>query len=413
MHPAMNHEEKSNLGKSLGLMGLCGLLLFLLTDPFQKAGAAPDCNAPLQCGADRTEAYFPMLEGKRFAVVVNQTSVIAAPGSDGASPYVHLVDSLCSAGLKPEFIFTPEHGLRGTADAGQAVSDDVDSRTGLSIVSLYGKNRKPTPAQMQGLDAVVFDLQDVGCRFYTYLSTLHYVMEACEENGVELMVLDRPNPNDTVDGPVLKEGFHSFVGMHPVPVLHGCTLGEMARMISGEGWTAPSLRLTVIPVNGWKHGQPYPLPVAPSPNLPTDRAVRLYPSLCLFEGTVISVGRGTATPFEVIGAPDARFGRFTFTPQPTPGASTPLYEGQCCYGCPLSDTVPACRFSLEFLYEMYRRSGMGEKFFNRARFFDLLAGSDALRCLMLSGYTPEVIRRSWQEDLSAYRRMREKYLIYE
>ena len=253
----------------------------------------------LRTGADRTEAYLPLLKGKRITLVVNQTSRIGE---------THLLDTLCALGIRPVQILAPEHGFRGTADAGETVRNGKDARTGVPIYSLYGKNKKPQPEQLQRTDWVVFDIQDVGARFYTYISTLYYVMQACAEQHKPLLLLDRPNPCDYIDGPVLKNGYKSFVGMFPIPVLHGCTIGELARMMNGEGWLGNGLRceLTVVPVSGWQHGQPYSLPVKPSPNLPNDQAIALYPSLCPFEGTPVSVGRGTANPFQVVGSPVTR-----------------------------------------------------------------------------------------------------------
>jgi len=373
-------------------------LFFSIILPFSAVA-----ESSVRCGADRTGQYFPLLEGKHFALCVNQTSRIGN---------VHLADSLCAANLRPAFILSPEHGFRGDADAGAGIADSKDIKTGLNIVSLYGKQKKPTKEQLKGIDLIVFDLQDVGCRFYTYLSTLHYIIKACSENGIGLIVLDRPNPNDTVDGPLRKDGYSSFVGMHPIPVLHGCTLGEMARMILGEGWIKGSCDLTVITVEGWHHGERYDLPVAPSPNLPNHHAIALYPSLCLFEGTVVSVGRGTGFPFEVIGTPSPKTGSFTFTPIPTKGALHPLHEGKPCYGEDLRSKNQSTAFSLLYIMEMYRRSGLKEGFFSNAKFFDLLAGSDALRRQILEGANEEEIRQSWQADLNSYKTIRKKYLLY-
>lgn len=369
----------------------------------QSAQAATE---PLLCGAQQTDNYFPLLEGKRFALVVNQTAQI-----DGCL----LPDTLQRAGLRPQCIFAPEHGFRGTADAGAAIQDGRDPLTGLRVHSLYGNNKKPTAAQLQDIDIVVFDIQDVGCRFYTYLSTLHYVMEACAEMGKTLVVLDRPNPNDYVDGPLLEPSCRSFVGMHPIPLLHGCTLGELAGMINGQGWLAEGRQcaLEVIRIKGWRHGQPYSLPVKPSPNLPGDRAIRLYPSLCLFEGTDISVGRGTTTPFEVIGAPQDNLGDYQFTPRSLPGFDTrPMYQDRVCHGIDLRQDSTTAGFSLRWITEMYRRSSDKEQFFRNARFFDLLAGTPRLRQQIVEGLSEEAIRQTWQQDLEAYRLMRTGYLLY-
>ncbi|HPH57367.1 MAG TPA: DUF1343 domain-containing protein [Bacteroidales bacterium] len=362
-------------------------------------GKAP--ASPLRTGADQTELYFPLLQGKRFALVLNQSSLI-----DKTS----LADSLCRSGLRPAFLFAPEHGFRGEAQAGETIRDGVDSLTNLTVYSLYGQQKKPSAELMQKLDLVVFDIQDVGTRFYTYLSTLHYLMEACAESGVELVVLDRPNPNDTIDGPVLHEGYTSFVGMHSIPLLHGCTLGELAMMINSEGWLPNGLHceLRVIPVAGWRHGQAYSLPVRPSPNLRDQQAVCLYPSLCLFEGSLMSVGRGTATPFKVVGYPDPRFGEFIFTPS----GKGSLYRDQTCYGLDLSEVNCVGGLNLEYVLSMYRRSGMGADFFAHARFFDLLAGNSSLREQILAGWDQAEIRAGWQEELVSYRKIRSKYLLY-
>jgi uncharacterized protein YbbC (DUF1343 family) len=312
--------------------------------------------------------------------------------------------------------FVPEHGFRGTADAGELIKDGVDVPSGLPIVSLYGASKKPSQSHLKGLDVVVFDIQDVGVRFYTYISTMHYMMEACAENGLSMMVFDRPNPNgDYVDGPVLKEGFTSFVGMHPIPVVHGLTVGELALMINGEGWlhNGEKCALTVVEMENYRHDMVYSLPAKPSPNLPNDLSIRLYPSLCFFEGTEVSVGRGTKFPFQVIGYPDPAFGDFQFTPESTPGATQPLQMGQLCYGLDLrKEDAAAHRFTLRYLLEFYERSGRSDDFISRRRFFNLLAGSDRLAQQVEAGWSESEIRADWQEDLEDYRRMRECYLLY-
>ncbi|MDR0938870.1 MAG: DUF1343 domain-containing protein [Mediterranea sp.] len=361
-------------------------------------------------GADRTSDYLPLLEGKRVAMVVNQTSAIG----DGLTP---LPDSLLTLGVDIRKVFAPEHGFRGDADAGEAVADGRDRRTGLPIVSLYGKNKKPTARQLADVDVVVFDIQDVGARFYTYTSTLYYIMEACAENGKELVVLDRPNPCDYVDGPMLEPAFRSFVGMLPVPLLHGCTVGELARMINGEGWIGgrrEACQLVVIPVWGWHHGQPYSLRVKPSPNLPNDQSVRLYASLCPFEATRVSVGRGTTFPFQVLGAPGGRYGDFAFTPRSLPGFDkNPPHKDIPCQGVDLRDEIDPRGFSLRYFLRFYRLSGEGAAFFSRPRWFDLLMGTDSVREAILGGATEEEIRAGWQPALEKYRAMRTKYLLYD
>ena len=288
------------------------------------------CNDQVKVGAENTSAYFDLIRNKKIGVVGNQSSMLGD---------VHLVDTLLGVGMEIIRVFSPEHGFRGTADAGEKVASEVDQKTGLSIVSLYGNNKKPTANQLAGIDVLIFDIQDVGVRFYTYISTLHYVMEAAAESGIKVIVLDRPNPNGHyIDGPVLKDGFTSFVGMHKVPVVHGMTIAEYAQMINGEGWLSGDLvcDLTVIKCEGWDHSKFYSLPIAPSPNLPNMTAVYLYPSLCFFEGTVVSIGRGTDWPFQVVGHPgyllDAQQVLFEFIPAPNFGAKHPVLEGKTCFG---------------------------------------------------------------------------------
>ena len=356
-------------------------------------------------GADRLEEYLPILEGKRVGLVVNQTSVIASP--DGV--LVPLPDSLLHRGVDVRCIMAPEHGYYGAAGAGEHVSTTDDAKTGLKIYSLYGKTRKPQPEWLQELDIVVFDIQDVGARFYTYLSTMKNVIEACGESDRQLMILDRPNPNDTIDGPVLDMRFSSFVGAVPVPLLHGCTLGELGQMIAGEGWATITQPLIVVPCSGWKHGQEYACPIAPSPNLPNAHAINLYPSLCLFEGTQVSVGRGTDSPFEIYGHP-AMQGSYSFTPRPSQVNKSPLQNGKKCNGENLQSAGKISGFRLDYLLNAYRQLGNG--FITSVSFFDRLAGTDMLRKQILSGMNEEDIRASWQEELAAYRQMRAKYIIY-
>lgn len=367
-------------------------------------------NNSLRVGAERMDIIKPILEGKKVGLVVNQTSILE-------SENIHLLDALLSEKINVTKVFAPEHGFRGTADAGEEVKDSRDLRTGIPIVSIYGKNKKPTAAQLADVDVVVFDIQDVGTRFYTYISTMHYVMEACAENGKEFVVLDRPNPNDFVDGPMRKAGFESFVGMHPIPVLHGLTVGELARMINGERWlksTPDTCKLQVVTMDNWRHGDPYWLPVKPSPNLPNDQAIRLYPSLCLFEGTGISIGRGTYYPFQVIGYPDLKYGSFTFTPVPLQGFDmNPLLKNKTCYGVDLREYAFEGGFSLKFLLDFYKKAENDQAFFfARPQWFDLLAGSKELRLQLIKGLPEEEIRAGWQTDLNAYKEMRKKYLLY-
>jgi uncharacterized protein YbbC (DUF1343 family) len=357
-------------------------------------------------GAAQPQLYLPLLQGKKVGVVSNQTSILLEQQ--------HLVDFLLENDIDVVKVFVPEHGFRGTADAGEKVASGTDAKTGLPIVSLYGNNKKPTAAQLADLDLLLFDLQDVGVRFFTYISTLHYVMEAAAESKKPLLLLDRPNPNGSyVDGPILKKGFESFVGMHPIPLVHGLSIGELAQMINGEKWLKGGLQvdLTVIPVANWTHADPYELPVKPSPNLPNALAITLYPSTCLFEGTVVSLGRGTHFPFQVYGYPDARFGDFTFTPVAIDGMSkTPPHQNLVCYGKDLRTSDPKQQFTLSYLLDAYQRSGMKEKFFNS--YFNTLVGTDELKKQILAGKTEAEIRASWQQGLADYAPLRAKYLLY-
>jgi uncharacterized protein YbbC (DUF1343 family) len=361
-------------------------------------------------GAERTTRYFPLIADKQVAVVANHSSLIGNR---------HLVDSLISAGMKVVRVFSPEHGFRGKADAGELVGDGIDLVTGLPVVSLYGNNRKPGEQYLADIDLVIFDIQDVGARFYTYISTMTYVMEACAALDIPVLVLDRPNPNGFyVDGPVLEEEFRSFVGLHPVPIVHGMTVGEYARMVNGEGWLEGGIRcnLTVIPVRNYTHSDFYTLPVRPSPNLPNKYAVYLYPSLCLFEGTVVSVGRGTDQPFQVIGHPLYEKGSYAFTPRSVPGANNPPLLGEKCFGINLTNYAknmekhPAA-LNLMWLIDFYKQISTQTDFFNT--FFNRLAGNSTLRQQIEDGLTEEEIRASWQPGLNAYKTIRKKYLLYD
>lgn len=360
----------------------------------------------LQLGADHLGELLPKIKGKKVSLVVNQTSVLTTG--------THLLDTLLACNVHVVKIFAPEHGFRGNADAGEQIINYKDSKTGLEVISLYGKNYKPSPLQLKDIDVLIFDMQDVGTRFYTYISTMHYVLEACAENGKECIVLDRPNPNDYIDGPVLDMKFKSFVGMHPIPVLHGLTIGELAQMINGEGWLKNKVRcdLQVIGMTGWKHGQPYSLPVKPSPNLPNDQAVSLYPSLCFFEATGVSVGRGTDFPFQVTGAPNPKYGDFTFTPRSVAGAKAPLHLNKVCYGEDLRQNVVEGVIDLRYLLFFYKKSNQGSAFFTNSKFMDLLAGTDKLRLQIIAGASAQNIYETWHEDLVKYKTMRKKYLLY-
>jgi uncharacterized protein YbbC (DUF1343 family) len=372
--------------------------------------AASQYTQPLQTGAEQIPAIVALVKNKRVGLAVNRTSVL------GRSGQVHLLDTLLACGIAVKKVFAPEHGFRGNAEAGEDVSDSRDTKTGVPVLSIYGKNKKPTAEQLQDLDAVIFDMQDVGVRFYTYISTMHYVMEACADNNKEFIVLDRPNPNDFIDGPMRRKGFESFVGVDPIPVLHGLTIGELARMINGERWLISrpdTCRLTVIPLQNWRHGDPYRLPVRPSPNLPNEQAIRLYPSLCWFEATEASIGRGTDYPFQVIGYPDKSFGDFTFTPLPLPGFdSRPLQMNKECFGIDLRDYRFAGGLTLMFFLDFYEKAGRKEAFFARPEWFDLLAGNGELRRQIVLGLTEDAIRASWQPELNEYKTLRKKYLLY-
>ncbi len=370
-------------------------------------------------GMTDTASYYPLLRGRRVAVLTNHTAVAEMPGSgapaDGAGR-VHLVDMLHDAGFDVRGIFAPEHGFRGTADAGEAVRGGVDAATGIPIFSLYdGRQLRPSDETMRAFDVLLVDMQDVGVRFYTYHITMLRMMDACAAFGRTVVVLDRPNPHgEKIDGPILEPKYRSGVGVLPIPVLHGLTMGEIARMAVGEGWAAPC-RLTVVPCRNYTHAAEYLLPVAPSPNLPTQRAVYLYPTLCLFEGTVLSVGRGTETPFEVYGHPDMADRGFRFTPRPTPGARQPLHEGRVCrgvnlHGVPL-DTARRMGLTLEPLIAAYAELGPGEGFFKPI--FEKLIGTGYVREMIAAGASADEIRARWQEDLAEYRRLRGKYLLYD
>ena len=358
-------------------------------------------------GALDTENYFRLLTDQNVGVVANQTSIVGQ---------THLVDTLVASGINVKRIFTPEHGFRGTADAGAKITNGKDEKTGIEIASLYGKTKKPTPEMLKDIDVMLFDLQDVGVRFYTYISTLTYVMEACAEKDIPVIVLDRPNPNGFyIDGPVLEAANASFVGMHPVPVVYGMTIGEYGKMVNGEGWMKNKVHceLTVVSIPGYDRNAIYELPVKPSPNLPNWESVYLYPSLCFFEGTIVSVGRGTDKPFQVFGHPDMR-GDYAFTPESKSGASKPLLEGQRCKGMDLTEyahgyTANANQLQLEWLIEAYQQL-KDKTFFTK--YFNLLSGNNLLKQQIENGKSMESIRASWQSDLDKFKAIREKYLIY-
>lgn len=364
-----------------------------------------------QTGAENTTAYFSLLKAKKVGVVTNQTGIVRKKSNP--NEYESLVDFLLENGISLQRIYAPEHGFRGTADAGEHIKDGKDTKTGLPIISLYGNNKKPKPEHLEGIDVMIFDLQDVGVRFYTYISTLHYVMEACAEQNIPLIVLDRPNPNGSiVDGPILEMEHKSFVGMHPIPVLHGMTIGEYAKMINGEKWLKEGIQcpLTVIPCLHYKRSMSYDLPVKPSPNLPNAKSVNLYASLCLFEGTPVSVGRGTNKQFQVYGSPDLQNMPFQFTPMPNEGAKKPLHEGKVCFGEDLSKHPDLNVFRLEWLLKAYKQSVKQKSFFEP--FFVKLAGTKNLQAQIEAGWTEEQIRETWQKGLTDFKKRRQPYLIY-
>lgn len=385
---------------------LIKLIVILLFSTFtcSKAQEAPE---PIRTGAERVDQYIHLLENKNVALVGNHTSLINE---------THIIDSLLSLNVHVKAIFSPEHGIRGKEDAGTKINDAIDIKTGLPIFSLHGKIKKPTSEQLKNIDVVIFDMQDVGVRFYTYISTMHYVMESCAENKVPLIVLDRPNPlGDYIDGPVLDTAFRSFVGMHPIPVVHGLTIGELARMINGEGWLSHQNKceLTIIRNENWDHQTVYQPAVKPSPNLPNYQSLRLYPSLCFFEATDVSIGRGTVFPFQVYGYPLPEFGSFSFSPKSIKGMSShPKQEGKTCYGIDLRnlDTIP--QFTLKYLMAAQNMMPKAVNFISRPRWFNLLAGNAQLLQQLNYGMSEEDIRKSWVEPLNTYRLVRKKYLLY-
>lgn len=366
-------------------------------------------NDKYKAGADRPELYLPKLKGKTIAVVTNPTGLLRN--------HTHIVDFLVKNNIRIKTIFAPEHGFRGEADAGETVKNGTDIKTGLPIISLYGNNKKPTAGQLEGIDLILFDIQDVGVRFYTYISTLTYVMEAAAENGKEVLVLDRPNPHDGyIDGPVLKKEWKSFVGMHEVPVVYGLTIGEYGNMINKEGWLENGVKAkySFIAMQDYHKKQRYPLLEKPSPNLPNAVAINLYPSLCFFEGTEVSVGRGTDLPFQVYGSPWTKNFKYRFVPQPNAGAKEPFLKGELCFGENLSHLKkPLYQLNLVWLLKAYQDYKNPEKnFFLENLFFDKLAGSDDLRKQIVQGKSEKEIRNSWEQGLKAYQKIRKKYIAY-
>lgn len=367
--------------------------------------AATASAQKLQLGAEQLEILLPKLTNQRVALLVNHTSTIGK---------THLVDSLQKRGVDIKKIFSPEHGFRGNADAGETVKDDTDTKTGLPVVSLYGANKKPTTAQLNDVDVVIFDIQDVGVRFYTYISSLHYLMEACAEQNKKVIVLDRPNPNGSlIDGPILEPALKSFVGMHPIPISHGLTIGEYAQMINGEGWLEGKKKcpLEIVPMKNYTHSLFYSVPIKPSPNLPNNQAIALYPSTCLFEGTVLSVGRGTLHPFEWIGHPDLKNQPFQFTPTTIVGmAKNPPHENKVCYGIDLTTEKTGKEISLKRLISLYNQFPDKEKFF--ISYFDKLAGTKKLKEQIKKGMTEKQIKSTWKKGLENFKKASKKYKLY-
>lgn len=393
---------------------LFGAFLMFLGLYCQNTRAVPTPTHPAKSivtGAEQMDKVLPLLHGKQVALVVNHTSTVGA---------THLVDTLMKAGIHIRCIFAPEHGFRGAAEAGATIQDGVDTRTKVPIRSLYGKKKKPDAADLAGVDLVVFDIQDAGARFYTYISTLFYILEACAEHQKPVLVLDRPNPNGHyIDGPVLDTAFRSFVGIAPLPIVHGCTVAELADLFKGEKWIkyAGNLQLSKIICQNYTHKTPYDLPIAPSPNLPDMRSVLLYPSVCLFEGTTASLGRGTKTPFQVIGHPDFPERQFSFTPHSVPAAVTPPQQDVLCYGWDLrsrslADLREQKQLNLRLLLDFYARFPKDKPFFLENHFIDKLAGTDQLRQQILAGKTEQEIRASWAKGLQHFRNIRKQYLLY-
>jgi len=382
----------------------CLAMLFLILGFAFKGNASRNRIAT---GANQPYLYLPLLKGKKLGLVVNQTSRIGDQ---------HLVDFLLSNNMTIIKIFAPEHGFRGEAGAGELIDNSKDAATGIPIISVYGTNRKPTAEQLTGIDIVIFDIQDVGCRFYTFISTLHYMMEACAENNIAMVILDRPNPNgDYFDGPILQPDFRSFVGMDAIPVVHGCTIGELALMINGEKWLKNGVQtqLEIIKVANYTHSRKYKPPVRPSPNLPNYLSIRLYPSLCFFEATSVSVGRGTQHPFQVLGYPNKSFGSFSFTPQSLKGMEiNPLQKDKLCFGDDFRDLKKIPKFTLSYFINWLLKFENKDEFLTRSRWFNQLMGNDKTLKLILEGKTEAEIRQTWKEELANYAIIRQKYLLY-
>ncbi len=379
-----------------------------------------DSVAPVMVAANRTKVYLPLLKEKKIALVANQTSVIFKTPSakgDRSTPYTHLADSLLSLEINIQKVFAPEHGFRGKADAGENVKDGQDTKTGLPIISLHGKHRKPTNKHLEGIDLVLFDIQDVGVRFYTYIATLQLVMEACAEAGIPILVLDRPNPNaHYIDGPTMEEAHTSFLGMTQIPLVYGMTIGEYAVMINEEGWLegGQKANLQVINLKNWRHSTPYELPIRPSPNLPNDQAINLYPSLGLFEGTTINAGRGTESQFQRYGAPFLKKDAYSFvyTPIPNFGSKSPKHQGKVCFGKNLEATPMMNQVSLRWLIDAYANASDQTKVFN-TNGFTKHAGTEKLQQQIEAGLSEADIKKTWVGDLENFKAIRAKYVRYD
>lgn len=376
-------------------------------------------NFSVITGAEQPDLFISKLKNNRIGVVTNQTGVVPIKNTNKSTvEYLSTVDFLIENGIIVKKIFSPEHGFRGNVDAGETVKSGKDTKTGLPIISLYGKNKKPSKEQIADLDIIVFDIQDVGARFYTYISTLHYIMESAAENNKKVIVFDRPNPNGHyIDGPVLEKEFKSFVGMHPVPIVYGMTIGEYAQMINGEKWLKNEVQcnLEIIPLKNYTHQTRYSLPIKPSPNLPNDHSINLYPSTCFFEAFNGSEGRGTDLPFQVYGSPYLKNMPYQFIPKPNQGAKNPRFNGQICHGEDLSNTPLLSQISLKWLLNAYKNYKSSEPFFikNSGQFWiDKLAGTDEFRKQIEQGWTEEKIKETWQEDLDGFKIIRKKYLLY-
>jgi uncharacterized protein YbbC (DUF1343 family) len=381
---------------------------FLILITFNHLSFSQD-NMPISVGANQLNEYLTEIINLDVGVIANSTSRII-----NNKKSIHLIDSLLKLNINVKKVFSPEHGFRGEADAGEKIKNSIDLKTGLEIISLYGSNRKPTDEQLKDLDILVFDIQDVGARFYTYISTLHYVMEAAAENNLKLIILDRPNPNaHYVDGPVLNMEFKSFIGMHPVPIVHGLTIGEYAMMINNEGWLENGVKcnIKVVPVNNYKRSVIYNLPIKPSPNLPNKKSINLYPSLCLFERTSVSVGRGTNLQFQIIGTPYWTNKKFSFTPKSMPGAKYPKHINKKCFGENLSETPPLSEINLSWIIKAYNDSSNKKMFFKKG--FNKLAGNQKLQEQITNGISEKDIKLSWQKNLNNFKKIRSIYLIYD